>query len=76
LPGNQRVESREDAGNGQGYGEAEHFTTSEGRHDDRLQQGSISLKLAADPRQNSSELILAPAPAQGGTRLDTTSEDA
>ena len=45
LRGNQRVESREYTGDGQGYGEAEHFTTSEGRHDNRLQQGSISLTI-------------------------------
>ena len=37
LRGNQGVESREDAGDGQGYGQAAHFTTGEGRHDDRLQ---------------------------------------
>ena len=48
--GNQRVESREYAGGGQGYGEADHFTTSEGCHDDRLQQGRVSRKLAADKR--------------------------
>jgi hypothetical protein len=46
LRGNERVEPREYADGGEGHGEAEHFTTSEGCHDDTLQQGRISLKVA------------------------------